>query len=30
MARPVALIEKPNDQILRGYGIDRHDVLESP
>jgi len=30
MARPVALIEKPNDQMFRGSGIDRHDVLETP
>jgi hypothetical protein len=30
MARPVALIEKPNVQMFRGSGIDRHDVLERP
>lgn len=30
MARPVALTEKPNDQMFLGSGIDRHDVLERP
>jgi len=28
MVRPIALIEKPKDQMFWGSGIDRHDVLE--